>query len=108
LTPRSEHVCNWLFEVKAGVITSLNRDDFDRYNRIFIFNPIQGGLRGEGSDPRTADSEADRYLFMRRNIPRSRNTEPVFASKHLELFHLEEPPQEWVFGQDGRWRGYGR
>ena len=43
-----EHVSNWFFRVKAGVITSLSLEDFTLYDRVFVLNPVQGTLDLEG------------------------------------------------------------
>lgn len=102
----AEHVCNWFYGVKAGVITSLTLADFDTYDRIFVLNPLQGAMVAGTVEAGTADSEDDRYRFMLRNVPRPEGVEPVFKSETLEIYELEVPPPEWVFDTDGRWRAY--
>lgn len=103
----AEHICNWFFNVKAGVITSFQKQDFEKYNRIYVLNPIQGKLNFRDIEGRTAESEGDRYLFMRRNIPKPQDVTPLFDTQNIELFELKEPPDEWHFTSDGRWNGYG-
>jgi hypothetical protein len=102
----AEHICNWFYGVKAGVITSLTLEDFDRYDNVFVLNPIQGPRRPGGLEGRTAESEADRYRFMFRNIPRPSGVEALFVSGNVEFFRLDEPPEEWLFTRAGRWNGY--
>jgi hypothetical protein len=102
----AEHIANWYFGVEAGVITSLDLADFDKYNGIYVLNPIEGELDFSGLEGIRATHETDRYLFMRRNIPRPAGVEPLFASENLELFRLDEPPKEWLFTADGRFHGY--
>ena len=102
----AEHIANWFFEVEAGVVTSLSLADFEKYGTIFVLNPIEGALDFKGLDGITAARETDRYLFMRRNIPRPPAIEPLFATENIELFRLDEPPQEWLFTAAGRFHGY--
>lgn len=104
----AEHLCNWYFGVKAGMITSLRREDFASYGRVFVLNPIEGELALDGVAERRARTETDRYFFMRQNIPRPEGIEPLFRSAHLEFFRLDAPPPEWSFDGTGRWDGYSR
>ena len=89
----AEHIANWFFEVEAGVITSLSLADFEKYSEIYVLNPIEGELDFTGLEGITATRETDRYLFMRRSIPRPPEIEPLFESENLELFRLDEPPR---------------
>lgn len=104
----AEHLCNWFYDVEAGVITSLRLDDFERHDRIYVLNPIQGTLDFEGLQDRTASSEADRYFFMLKDVPRPANVEPLFVTENIELFRLEAPPAEWAFDEDGRFHAYSK
>ncbi len=107
LTPTgADHVCNWFLGVKAGVITSLNLRDFETYHNVYVLNPIEGNLNFQGIENRTIKSEADKYLVMRRNIPKPKGIEPLFQTENIEFFKLEEPPMEWTFTDDGSWSGY--
>ncbi len=103
----AEHICNWFLGVKAGVITSLQRSDFKKYDNIFVLNPIEGSLNFQGIANKNADAEADRYLFMLRNIPKPDGVAKLFESRHIELFRLEAAPDDWRFDDEGYWVSYG-
>lgn len=102
----ADHVCNWFLGVKAGVITSVNLEDFERYDKIYVLNPLDG--RGDYASVETGkvESEADKYRYMFRTIPKPDDVEFIFETEHLELFELELPPSEWSFNADGDWNGY--
>ena len=104
----AEHICNWFLRTKAGVITALNKTDFDQYDNIYVLNPIEGALNFEDIQNRTADNEEDRYLFMLRNIPRPGNAAELIEMEHLQFFRLPEPPPEWDFDKRGNWVSYMR
>jgi hypothetical protein len=103
----ADHVCNWLFRVRAGTVTSLEVGDFERYDRVLVLNPRDGQESWEALDG-TVEDGGERYEVMRRNIPRPSTIEPLFATENLELFELREPPAQWLFGADGRWLGVRR
>ena len=88
------------------MITSLFREDFLRYDDIYVLNPIAGELNFNDIYNKSIRDDSDRYLFMRRNIPRPEGIEPLFLSDNLELFLLHQPPEDWQWANDGRWRGY--
>ncbi len=102
----AEHVSNWFFRVKAGVITSLNLRDFADFDRIYVLNPIEGSQSLDGLETGTISNEDDRYRFMRSNILLTEPREPLFVSDNIELFRLEGPPRGWVFDERGNWTGY--
>jgi hypothetical protein len=104
----AEHICNWFLNVKAGVITSLNKEDFERYGSIFILNPIEGKLNFQGIEGREATNEMDRYLFMMRNIPQPGAAALLYKSEYMELSRVDEPPQEWKYDSEGNWIAYSR
>ncbi|MCB0636840.1 MAG: hypothetical protein KDC54_09505 [Lewinella sp.] len=103
-----EHVGNWFLGARAGVITALQREDFDTYARIFILNPAEGRFDPSAFDGRQAAHEADRYFFMLHNIPPPAGADTLYRSPYLELFRLPEPPTEWVFDETGQWMGYNQ
>ena len=103
----AEHVSNWFLRVKAGVVPSLSLADFEAYDHVYVLNPVQGRLYFDGLEGLTADSEADRYLFMRRNIPRPVGAEPILRTDNIEFFALASPPEDWRFGERGEFRSYG-
>ncbi len=102
----AEHICNWFLDVKAGLITSLNKVDFNNYNNIYVLNPIQGSLNFEGIENTTAENETDRYRFMMRNIPKPDGVESLYESKYIQFYKLERPPTEWLYDEQGNWISY--
>ncbi len=104
----AEHISNWFLNVKAGVIPSLTLVDFQRYENIYVLNPIQGSLNFNDIQGKEIQRASDKYIFMLRNIPRPANIEPLYQSEHIEFFRLPAPPKEWLFDNAGRWIGYGQ
>ncbi len=101
----AEHVCNWFYDVKAGVITSLELGDFRRYEHVYVFNVLDGrAVPRIDSGP---IDEATRYEYMRADIPRPAQAVLLFETERLELFELQGPPSEWEFDEGGRWVSYG-
>lgn len=103
----AEHICNWFLGTKSGMITSLNQNDFNKYENIYILNPIEGELNFEGIENKSADNETDRYLFMMRNIPGPENSKTVYKSEYIELLKIDEVPSNWEFDKKGNWKSYG-
>lgn len=104
----AEHISNWFLNVKAGVIPSLTLADFQRYENIYVLNPIQGSLNFNDIRGKEIQRESDKYIFMLRNIPRPTDIEPLYRSDHIEFFRLPTPPKDWLFDDAGHWRGYGQ
>lgn len=103
----AEHISNWFLNVKAGVIPTLTLQDFQRYKNIYVLNPIQGELNFNDIKNKTIQRQSDKYIFMRRNIPRPADIQPLYHSDHIEFFRLGKPPAEWRFDVVGNWIGYG-
>lgn len=104
----AEHIANWFWETKSGVITSLNTQAFAKYKRVYILNPIEGELNFEGIWGKSATNEKDRYHFMLSNIPAPQNAQILYQSKYLQLLRLKVIPKEWVFDKNGNWKSYGK
>lgn len=104
----ADHICNWFLGVKAGVITSVSLEDFERYDKIYVLNPLDGRGTHRNVEVGKVESEADKYIYMFRNIPKPEGVEFVFETQHLELFELEMPPSNWSFDADGDWNGYNK
>ena len=104
----AEHICNWFLGTKAGLIPTLNRKDFGRYNTVYILNPIQGQLNFENIENKRADNETDRYIFMMRNIPKPKNAITVFKTENIELLRIDSAPSEWEYNSSGYWMSYGK
>ncbi len=103
----AEHLSNWFLGTKSGVITAFNRNDFKKYDNIYLCNPIEGQLNFTNIEGKRADNERDRYLFMMRNIPRPENAVTIFESEFIQLLKIEEAPKEWEYDAEGNWVGYG-
>jgi hypothetical protein len=101
----AEHVCNWFYRVKAGVLPALDESDFGRYERIFVLVPLDGSPELVVSKATRFESAAERYDVMFRNIVPPRSSQPVFVGDHLRLYRLDDPPSEWLFDVDGLWIG---
>jgi hypothetical protein len=102
----ADHVCNWFLGVKAGVITSLNIKDFNRYNKIYVLNTIfdeQAGIKSKGE---TYENESDKYSKMFKTIVVPNYIVPVFKTEYLVLYPIESPINEWKFNNEGDWIGY--
>ena len=97
-----EHISNWFLGTKACIITSFNKKDFNRYERVFILNPTERGMILQGR----ANEGIDRYNIMLANVPEPANGIVVFSTQHLELIEITEPPNEWVFDDKGNWLKY--
>ncbi len=104
----AEHICNWFFNTKAGVITAFNEKDFQVYDQIYILNPIEGQLNLSGIYGKQADNEKDRYHFMMRNIPAPDNAKAIYKSEYMEVWAIEDVPTEWTFDADGNWLSYDK
>ena len=97
-----EHISNWFLGTKSCIITSFNRNDFNKYSRVFILNPTESGMIAKGK----IDNELDRYNLMLSNVPKPENGKEVFSTPQLKLIQIAEPPVEWIFDNVGKWRGY--
>jgi len=103
----AEHICNWFFGTKSGVIPALNKEDFNIYKNIYILNPIEGTLNFQDIVNKTAVNETHRYLFIMRNIPKPENGITLFKSKYMELHKIPSPPIHWLYDSEGNWISYG-
>lgn len=97
-----EHISNWVLGTKSCVITALNVNDFQKYERVFILNPKEQGITLQGN----TNEGAYRYNLMLSNVPEPKNGKPVFDSDHLKLIELSSPPVEWNFDPDGLWKNF--
>lgn len=102
----AEHVVNWFFGVRAGVVTSLDRGDFETYRRVWVLNPLPASSGADEIEELRADDPAERYELMLSNVPRPHSIEPFLVTENLELFELSTPPAGWVFDAAGRFRSY--
>jgi hypothetical protein len=102
-------MCNWFFETKAGLITSLNKNDFKNHPRVFILNPKEGPNTPEiiiELTKLTASNEAEKYEIMRNNILIPKNAKMIIETDAIEIYELKKPPLEWKYDSNGNWIGY--
>ncbi|MEZ5345175.1 MAG: hypothetical protein R2681_06405 [Pyrinomonadaceae bacterium] len=102
-------ICNWFFKTKSTLITSFNKNDLEKYDRVFILVPVEGEENtGVPSDEAETGlmSDADKYRLTRRNVLIPAEMEPVYETEHFRLFEIEKPPQNWKFDGSGNWAGY--
>lgn len=97
-----EHISNWFLGTKSCIITSFNKNDFKKYERVFILNPTERGMTFQGK----ANEGINRYNFMLGNVPEPKMGKTIFASQHLKLIELTTRPQEWEFDSKGNWSNY--
>lgn len=98
----AEHISNWFLMTKSSLITSFNLEDFEKYNRIFIMNPIEGAMTA----PSGANKEIQKYQYMVSNIDEPTEAQVIYQSSHIKLLQLTFPPNEWKFDDDGYWISY--
>ncbi|MFZ1699257.1 MAG: hypothetical protein WBO10_00350 [Pyrinomonadaceae bacterium] len=102
-------LCNWFFDTRAGLITSLNISDFAKYENVYVLNPNEGEITPEAADSlrnREIVSEADRYEIMRNNVMVPAAGTLILKTDNLEIYRIDSPPNEWEFDRSGRWIGY--
>ena len=97
-----EHISNWFLGTKSCVITAFNRNDFNKYSRVFILNPTESGMIIREK----IDKELDRYNLMLSNVPIPKTGKEVFSTPQLKLIQIAEPPAEWIFDNVGTWKRY--
>lgn len=95
---------NWFLGSSAGVVTALNKDDANRYARIFILNTGWEQTTAVG-DLQNVHSDADRYRAMRRAVPVPDGMVPEPGYAELRFYRLTKLPEDWVFDENGRWAG---
>jgi len=83
-----EHISIWFLNTKSTIIPSFNRADFKKYNRVFILNPVENGMR------------------MLSNIQVPSNAADIYASEHIKLYKIDAQPVEWIFDENGNWIDY--
>ncbi len=99
--------CNWFLGTQAGLVTSLERADFERYRRVFVLNTGERPLTtDELAGGRTFLDERARYGAMRRDVPLPPGTVPAHPYRHFTLVELETAPAAWRFDDEGRWLGW--
>ncbi len=102
----AEHICIWFLKAKSGLITSLNINDFDKYENIYILNPIEGSLNFMEIENTDTLSEANKYFILASNIPKPNVAKIVYESPYIQLLLLNDVPAEWKFDKNGNWLSY--
>jgi hypothetical protein len=95
--------CNWFLDTKAGLVTSFNRDDIKQYDRLFVLNTTDQPPSGTA---RRVDTEPQKYVVMRQQIPLPTSFQPTPGYQHLQFYQLEEIPASWQFDASGNWSGW--
>ena len=97
-----EHIANWFLNSKSSLITSFNRQDFKKYNRIFILNPIEGEMKLQN----VTNKENQKYNYMLSNIDEPSDGIVMYSSSYIKLIHLTNPPKNWKYDHEDNWIGY--
>lgn len=98
----AEHISNWFLETKSSLITSFTLKDFERYDRIFLLNPTEGG----STAPSGTQEDIQKYQYMMSNISEPAEAQIAYESDHIKLLQLPNPPKEWKFDKEGNWTSY--
>lgn len=98
----AEHVANWFLNTKSTLITSFNTNDLEKYERVFIMNPVEGSMRLQSS----SNQDVQKYNYMLSNIAVPEEAKPVYESAYIHLFLLESVPESWSYDDRGNWTGY--
>lgn len=100
--------CNWFLGARSSLITSVRKDDFSRYQRIFVLatdsvpdEPAKSDADGNGEL-----DDRERYEASRRNVVLPTDAKRVFRSENFEVFELSGVPGNWEFSAEGSWIGY--
>lgn len=103
-----EHVCNWFLGAKAGVITSFNKNDFRKYERIFILNPLNEPR--PCADPGSPEMQGrkGRYQYMLCDIRIPEEAAEAYRSDFMEIYQINGAPDFWEYDEEGVWRSYNR
>jgi hypothetical protein len=101
-----EHICIWFLDTKSGVITSFNRNDFEKYRNIYILNPMENSINPQALSQFNSSNNYEKYTLMLNNIFVPANANSVYKSEHMQLFLLKEIPEEWKFNNQGDWISY--
>lgn len=102
----AEHVCIWFLETKAGLITSLNISDFDKYENIYILNPIENSFNNEENKNYEELNRLNEFQIMSQNIMKPKDAEIIYKSEYIQLLFLDSVPEEWKFDLNGNWISY--
>lgn len=106
-------VANWFLGARSSLVTAVNREDFERYERVFVLNTGWEQATAPGELEHIV-SEADRYRATRRAVPLPSAAEQGTPAETLRSFdayrqfafhQLLEVPDNWRFDAGGRWSG---
>jgi len=96
------HIVNWFLGSKSSLITSFNSSDINKYERVFIMNPLEGAMKLQS----ITNIDNQKYNYMLSNIEEPSEAEAVYNSNHVKLLQITEFPKEWRFDKQGNWVGY--
>lgn len=97
---------NWFLGTRAGLVTAINKQDFERFERVFVLNTgREQAPDWQGSV--TVENAAARYRLMRQPVPLPENTRAKQGFEYFNFYRLESVPENWIFDETGRWSGVG-
>lgn len=95
---------SWFLGTRAALVTAVDRDDFERYDRVFVLNTgREQAPDWQGSVTVTDDSE--RYKLMRQAVPLPEGSDAEDGIERFYFYRLETVPKTWLFNESGRWSG---
>jgi len=111
LTPYGGNtICNWFLGTRAGLITAFNRDDIQKYARVFVLNPRDAQVLGDAADRIVDDritftTERQKYEAMRLNVPVAGRVPNMINYRFVNFYRLDAVPDDWLFDDTGTWIG---
>lgn len=98
---------NWFLGTRAALVTAIAKEDFSRYDRVFVLNIAE--RPAPVLEPGRAYLPSDdfsRYQVMRHDVPLPAGLSADDRFKHIHFYPLKSVPDIWVFDAEGRWRGW--
>ena len=101
-------IANWFLGTKGSLVTAIQRDVLERYDRVFILNTLERRAPElETGECRLIQSEYERYWATRHDTPLDDGA-ALDPDYDMFAFHeLEQLPGTWVFDRGGLWAGWG-
>ncbi len=97
-------LANWFLRVPATLVTRVQREDFTRYQRVFVLNSGFEPATRPG-ELKSVDTPAERYRAMRQAVPVSGRISPDPRFDQFRWYRLTRIPPGWRFDETGRWNG---
>ncbi|MEM7053997.1 MAG: hypothetical protein AAF446_05560 [Pseudomonadota bacterium] len=101
-------IANWFLGTRATLLTAVEDDVFERYDRVFVLNTLERPAPTlEPEECRRIQSSNDRYWATRHDTPMSEIANPDPDFERFDFFRLPALPENWVFDRSGLWAGWG-